>query len=126
MPLSVHRPRPVDEPHGTAHTRGAMRSTQQHSRRRFLQGSLAVTSLGLLASCGLPLAPSAQLYRVGTLQPFGPTATGAATLEALRQGLRDFGYIEGQNVLLEVRYSEGRDERLPELAAELVRWPADV
>jgi ABC-type uncharacterized transport system substrate-binding protein len=41
-------------------------------------------------------------------------------LAAFRQGLRDLGYVEGQNVVIEARYSEGRTERLPALAAELV------
>ena len=93
-------------------------------RRDFLQGSLALASLGLLSGCGLPSIPSPQsgeLYRVGVLQPSTQASTGGApTLEAFRQGLREYGYIEGQNVVLEVRYSDGQDERLPELAAELV------
>jgi putative ABC transport system substrate-binding protein len=55
------------------------------------------------------------------------TSTGDdPSLEAFRQGLREHGYLEGQQVILEVRYSEGRDERLPELAAELVRLRSDV
>jgi putative ABC transport system substrate-binding protein len=103
------------------------------SRRRFLRGSLALAGFGLLSGCGIPFAPSARRgepYRVGCLLPSPPTSTGGAptheSLEAFRQGLREHGYIEGQNVILEVRYSEGRDERLPELAAELVRLQVDV
>src|SRR4051794_38152039 len=99
-------------------------------RRRFLQGSSALAAVGMGAGCGIPFGPSAQrvaLYRVGCLQPTAPTsASGEPTLEAFRQGLREQGYIEGQQVILEVRYSEGRDERLPELAAELVRLQVDV
>jgi putative ABC transport system substrate-binding protein len=45
---------------------------------------------------------------------------------AFRQGLRDLGYVEGQNLLLEYRYAEGREERLPDLAAELVRLQVNV
>ena len=44
----------------------------------------------------------------------------------MRQGLRDLGYVEGQNIALEYRPSEGRRERLPDLAAELVRLKVDV
>jgi len=101
-------------------------------RRHFLQGSLALAGLGVLSGCGLPFAPLArrgEVYRVGCLLPFTPTSAGGATnpnLEAFRQGLREHGYIESQNVILELRYSEGRGERLPELAGELVRLHVDV
>jgi putative ABC transport system substrate-binding protein len=91
-------------------------------RRRFLLTSLA----GALAA---PLAVEAQLagkvWRIGFL--------GAATLarfdrfiEAVRLGLRDYGYVEGKNVAIEFRWAEGRYDRLPELAAELVGLNVDV
>ena len=44
----------------------------------------------------------------------------------LRQGLRELGYIEGQNIIIEARYADGRQERLPELAAELLRLKMDI
>ena len=47
-------------------------------------------------------------------------------MEAFRQGLRDLGYVEGQNLVIEYRYAEGSAERLPDLAAELVRLQVDV
>src|SRR5215467_6433136 len=47
-------------------------------------------------------------------------------IEAFRQGLREFGYVEGQNVIAEYRYARGRVEQMPELAAELVRLKPDV
>jgi putative ABC transport system substrate-binding protein len=47
-------------------------------------------------------------------------------LEAFKQGLRERGYVEGKNIALEYRYAEGREERLPELAAELVQVKVDV
>src|SRR5262245_31061945 len=47
-------------------------------------------------------------------------------LEAFRQGLRDLGYVEGQSIVLEYRFAEGRFDRLPELAADLVRLKVDV
>lgn len=100
---------------------------ERHSRRQFLQGSLAVAALGL-ASCGVPFGPSAdrpRLYRVGCLLPVTREA-GANLLEAFRQGLREHGYVEGESVALEIRYSEGIAERLSDLASELVRLNPDV
>ena len=47
-------------------------------------------------------------------------------LEAFRQGLRAFGYVEGQNIAIEYRYAEGKIDRLPDLAVELVRLKVDV
>jgi putative ABC transport system substrate-binding protein len=47
-------------------------------------------------------------------------------MEAFRQGLRDLGYVEGQNLIIEWRWAEGREERLPDLAAELVRLQVEV
>ena len=48
------------------------------------------------------------------------------TWGALVQGLRDLGYVEGRNLVIEARYSEGRDERLPALAGDLVRLNVDI
>jgi putative ABC transport system substrate-binding protein len=47
-------------------------------------------------------------------------------MAAIRQGLRDYGYVEPQNILIEWRFAEGHNERVPELAAELVRLPVDL
>jgi len=63
--------------------------------------------------------------RIGYLSPHH---SGVATplLEAFRQGLRELGYVEGQNILIEYRWADGRPERLPDLAAELVRLQVAV
>ena len=53
-------------------------------------------------------------------------ATESARSEAIRQALREHGYIEGQNIATEYRYAKGKLDRLPELAAELVRLKVDV
>ena len=79
----------------------------------------------LLAALAAPLASFAQkkpakVYRVGVLIPGTPAAT-AHLQEAFKQGLRELGYVEGQNVIIERRYGEGKSERLSDLAAELVR-----
>jgi putative ABC transport system substrate-binding protein len=61
----------------------------------------------------------------GRLQS-GPPSDPNPTLEAFREGLRDLGYVDGQNLVIESRYAEGREERLPDLVAELVRLKVEV
>src|SRR5262252_3997420 len=79
-------------------------------------GGVVTLVLGLLA---LPFAAEAQqpakLPRIGYLVGASP-AEGARDIEAFRQGLRELGYVEGQNLVIEWRSAEGRLERLPELA----------
>jgi ABC-type uncharacterized transport system substrate-binding protein len=63
--------------------------------------------------------------RIGFLVP--GSASGYASLtDAFRQGLRDLGYVEGKNIIIEYRYTEGKLDPLPELAADLVRLKVDV
>jgi putative ABC transport system substrate-binding protein len=92
------------------------------SRRQF------ITLLGG-ASVAWPFAARAQQPAgrplIGVLSP-ASTATAAGYMEGLRAGLRDFGYIEGHNIWLEVRYAEGVPARLPSLAAELVDLKPDI
>ena len=83
-------------------------------------------------ACGLAATPShaeaqsnAKMYRVGFL--LGATGESVASLfHALQDRLRELGYIEGRNVVFVQRYADGRMERLPDLAAELVRLRVDV
>jgi putative ABC transport system substrate-binding protein len=63
--------------------------------------------------------------RIGYLSASDP-ARESARSEAIRQALRELGYIEGQNIAIEYRYSKGRVDRAPELAAELVRLKVDI
>ena len=93
-----------------------------HTRRT------AVIALGALATC-LPLLSLAQtqrVARVGFLHGVTPQKNTSWALEDLRQGLRDLGYVEGKNLQLEVRWAEGKLERMPTLAAELVAQKVDV
>ena len=89
--------------------------------------SLVTLILSLLAA---PLAsfaqpPQGKAPRIGL--PISETVTGQASrIEALRAGLRDRGYVEGQTIAIEVRSAEGRYERLPGLAAELARLRVDA
>ena len=90
------------------------------------------TFLGGIA-CGLvitPLIVSAQptrkRYRIGYLSIGSASATYTRPLEAFRQGLRELGWNEGGNLLIEYRYAEGQADRLPALADELVRLKVDV
>jgi ABC-type uncharacterized transport system substrate-binding protein len=91
--------------------------------RRALSATLA---LGLLAA---PLAAEAQavpkIPRIGLLSPSSPTAS-PERVEAFRQGLREHGYREGSNIAIEYRWAEERLDRLPGLAAELVRLQVDI
>ena len=66
-----------------------------------------------------------KVSRIGVLSG-GTASSNASRIEAFRQGLRDLGYVEGQNVTIEYRYTEGLDDRIPNLAAELVQLKVDV
>ena len=83
----------------------------------------------LASSLGVPLASfgqqAAKVARIGFLEASSPSAI-AARIEAFRQGLRELGYVDGKNVAIEYRYAEGNFDRLPALAAELVRLNVNV
>jgi putative tryptophan/tyrosine transport system substrate-binding protein len=90
-----------------------------HIRRREF-----ITLLGS-ATLAWPLTARSQqrkkIPRIGVLWPNPP-----ATFEFVRQGLKDFGYVEGQNIAFEFRWAEGKLDQLPELAADLVRLQVDL
>ena len=66
-----------------------------------------------------------KVTRIGYLSTFD-TATDSTRFEAIRLALRELGYIEGQNIVIEHRYGEGKTDRFPELAGELVRLKVDI
>ena len=90
------------------------------------RGCLVTLTLSMLVTS---LAAEAQqltkVHRIGWLGAGSPLSS-RAYVEAFQQSLRDLGYIEGQNLAVESRYAEGKMERLPELAAELVHLTMDV
>jgi ABC-type uncharacterized transport system substrate-binding protein len=92
-----------------------------------LQRRAFITLLGASAAAW-PLAARAQQGRVTRIGYLGAaTYYGQQNrIEAFRAGLRDLGYVEGRNVFIDFRWAEGRYERLPELAAELVRLNVDI
>jgi putative tryptophan/tyrosine transport system substrate-binding protein len=80
----------------------------------------------LLASCASVQAQQPRkVARIGFLSPSSPS-TNPARREAFRQGLRELGYVEGENIIIEQRHADGKSDRLPALAAELVRLNVDV
>ena len=91
-------------------------------------GLIVALALGILT---VPLLAGAQqpakVPRVGWLVYGSPSPESSPVLdEALRQGLRELGYVDGRNIAIEYRYAEGRPERLPGLAADLARLKVDL
>jgi putative tryptophan/tyrosine transport system substrate-binding protein len=81
------------------------------------------------AAVARPLAAFAQqagkVYRIGYLASGGSTAL-TRPIDAFRQGLRELGWVEGQNIVIDYRFAEGRFDRLADLAAELIRLKVDI
>ena len=91
-------------------------------------GLIVTCALGILSTLSAEAQQPAKVPRIGVLVPW-PAPTPAAPsplLEAFRQGLRELGHVEGQNIAIEYRWAEGKFERLPGLAAELVGLNVDV
>jgi putative ABC transport system substrate-binding protein len=83
------------------------------------------------AAAAWPLAARAQqgstLRRIGFLLPGGARTTVVrAQLEAFRQGMKEYGWIDGQNISIEYRFAEGKEDALPRLAADLVAAVRDL
>ena len=89
-------------------------------RRAFL----AVANIGLVSAPAVARAQQAgKVHRIGFLSLQSPMTS---TTEAFQQGLREMGYVEGRNLIIEYRWADRKAERLPELAADLVRLKVDV
>ena len=85
----------------------------------------ALTTVLLALSFPAEAQQPTKVPRIGYLSGSPPSAI-AARIEAFRQGLRELGYVEGKNIVIEWRYAEGKRDRLPALAAELVRLKVDI
>jgi len=88
---------------------------------------LAVAAAILFLAVQAAAQPASQVPRIGYISPGSSSnASRVARLDAFRQGLREQGYVEGQNVVIEPRWAEGNYDRYAELTAELVRSKVDV
>ena len=90
------------------------------SRRRFLTGAITLAPMGAAAHAQEYKAQQAKVYRVGFLDLQPAAAPVSRARQGFLQGLADLGYVEGQNVVFVRRWAEGREDRLPDLAAELL------
>jgi ABC-type uncharacterized transport system substrate-binding protein len=81
-------------------------------------------ALSFTATLAVEAQPQGKVPRIGILTPASEAST--PLWEAFRHGLRDLGYVEGKTILLEYRFAAGKNEWLPELAAELVRLKVDI
>ena len=91
--------------------------------RRFLL--IALTALMLCAAVPAQAQQATKVPRIGYLTASSLSAQ-SARIEAFRQGLRELGYVEGKNIVIEYRHAEGKQHRLPALVVELVRLKVDV
>ena len=87
--------------------------------------TLALGTILLILSAPAEAQQTKKVPRIGYLSGID-AATHSTRSDAFRQSLRELGYIERQNIIIEYRYAEGKLDRLPELAAELVRLNVDV
>ena len=111
--LLVRPPRPEEEENGA-----------KTDLKRKTSSSCACAMLFALCYSATAQQPK-KVPRIGYLSLADP-ARESARSEAIRLALRELGYIEGQNIAIEYRYAEGKRDRFPELAAELVRLKVDI
>jgi putative ABC transport system substrate-binding protein len=105
--------------------------TEEATMRLKILGIIVTLTLAIFsASCTSDSQPPVKVPRIGWLSSGIPPSEAererALGLSSFLQGLRELGYVEGQNIVVEERYAEGQLERLPELAAELVQLRVDV
>jgi putative ABC transport system substrate-binding protein len=91
-------------------------------RRNFISGAVAVLAAPLAAEA----QQAGKVYRIGLLDYGASNPSSAARWKALREQLRELGYVEGQNVVFEPRWGDGQVARLPGLAAALVGIKVDI
>jgi putative ABC transport system substrate-binding protein len=87
--------------------------------------SILVAAVLLTVAVAAEAQQPTKVPRIGGLYA-GLPSIQSARIESFRQGLRELGYVEGKNIIIEYRYAEGKYDRLPALAAELVRLKVDI
>ena len=105
-----------------------MQSLSKSAREIVSKRIIGVALSAMLLALCLPAEAQQQpkkIYRIGYLWPTRPTSPDLGT-DAFRQGLRELGYIEGRNIVIEFRFADGKVDRLPALAAELVQLKVDI
>ena len=105
-----------------------LRAGSEPYRRIKNRKSVGIFALVVTFAMGGAVAQAQQptkVPRIGYLSPTSPSVS-PTRIEAFRQGLRELGYVEGKNIIIEYRYAEGKFDRLAALAAELVRLKVDV
>src|SRR5262245_16075485 len=100
-----------------------MRREVEMNKRKL--GSFALSVMLLALSVSAQAQQPKEIPRIGYLSEFDP-AIESIRLKAIRQALRELGYIEGQNIAIEHRYAEGKLDRLLELATEVVHLKVDI
>jgi len=94
---------------------------------RLIGLAVVLTLIPALAPLAVEAQQAANIPRIGFLSPSSlPEPRTTRYLQDLRQGLRELGYVEGQNIAIELRWAGGEYDRLPGLAAELVRLKVNV
>src|SRR5262245_28584628 len=93
-----------------------------------MKKKITVLSLSALLLTLCPSAETQQPKKISRIGFLGAASMSAnsARIEAFRQGLRELGYVEGKNIVIEYRYADGKSDRLPALAVELVGLKVDV
>ena len=100
----------------------------RYSRRQALQRGFSLAGLSLVSGCGqlsLPGQQPKKVPRIGFLGT-GARAGRQFLIDGLLEGLREHGYVEAQNIVIEYRFSDGQDDRLLELAADLVHMQVEL
>ena len=104
--------------------RSSIRQSEIGNPKSKMAGAFRYRFSSRLCGCGQAQQPK-KVPRIGYLSAVDP-ASESTRSEAIRLALRELGYIEGQNIAIEYRYAEGKRDRFPELAAELVRLKVDI